>query len=425
MRLIEEVRVDRSRCSRYAHTTLSLLQLVMMLAVAGKLALPNPLAINLLDEWSKPAVADIIVVASDEECVTPNFLVFQYQFNGMTMGCACEDHIIHSGYCLREEIEAGCTETTAVQPKRLTSYNSTNYFCAKTANMKSCDHCASGFCSTSDSDPCPVLDVQLGVFPPTADYAPVGHVDAIGRILFLSRNTTGRCPVVNITTVKGTEMCLNPDAENTQNFTSHIYSEITMLQAECKEGSDPRYTLLSRLPDYLMYTSNNLSLASEGNYFTTFLKSLPLVTSSSVDAALLIGQQGCRFPTVVMLLVVACSLVFIAQQLILHKFQLSKQIFSTRYSTALMLVTYLIYMTIASYSYSRLSDYLNLRSRITLSDGQSSSEMELLIHSVENCGKVLLALASISALAATSQLVMLILECKELCRKPILSEVSS
>jgi hypothetical protein len=37
-----------------------------------------------------------------------------------------------------------------------------------------------------------------------------------------------------------------------------------------------------------------------------------------------------------------------------------------------MLVTYLIYMVIAAYSYSRLSDYLSLRSRIILIDGQSS-----------------------------------------------------
>jgi hypothetical protein len=38
----------------------------------------------------------------------------------------------------------------------------------------------------------------------------------------------------------------------------------------------------------------------------------------------------------------------------------------------MMLITYVIYMVIAVYSYSSLSDYLNLRSGIVLVDAESS-----------------------------------------------------
>lgn len=174
-----------------------------------------------------------------------------------------------------------------------------------------------------------------------------------------------------------------------------------------------------------MYASNNLTLISEGNYFSTFVKSLPLITNSSVEPALQMGRLGCRFIDLIVLLTISCVLVFIAQQLILHRYQSAKQLFANRYSTALLMVTYFIDMIIASYCYSRLSEYMNLRSRITLFDEQSSKDMAQLMNQVQDSAKVLLALASSSGLAATVQLVVFIVECRKMCRRANVEESMS
>lgn len=74
----------------------------MILAVAGKLGMPEMLPVKLLDDWRQSAVVDVIVAASRDQCKSPDFLVFEYQFKGMTIGCSCDDLIVHSGYCTKK-----------------------------------------------------------------------------------------------------------------------------------------------------------------------------------------------------------------------------------------------------------------------------------------------------------------------------------
>lgn len=125
-----------------------------------------------------------------------------------------------------------------------------------------------------------------------------------------------------------------------------------------------------------MYASNNLSLVSEGNYFNTFSKSLPLINSSDVAYALQLGQQDCKFVGTVVLLIVGCSIVFVVQQLLLHKYNSTKQGFTPRLTTTLLMVAYLVYMVMAAYSYSKLFDYLILKGHVNMMDDQSHLEMQ-------------------------------------------------
>lgn len=149
------------------------------------------------------------------------------------MGCACNTSVVHSGYCTKKEAESGCREMSPIYPQKLTNFNSSGYLCAMVATPANCSEmnrsCASNFCTSDPNYPCPLLDLQVAVFPPGNDYFSVADLDFNGESLYASK-LSGASPLFRSTTIKGNRVCLDSSIENVEGFVNTVYKEVTLQQ---------------------------------------------------------------------------------------------------------------------------------------------------------------------------------------------------
>ena len=105
---LHTTKARESNCSRILQTLVAVISIVLAFTVVIKVSTPIKAHEILFASLIRPSVVDIVSLNSGEDCRHPNFLVFEYRFKGMALGCVCNNRIIHSGYCTLAEVSAGC-----------------------------------------------------------------------------------------------------------------------------------------------------------------------------------------------------------------------------------------------------------------------------------------------------------------------------
>lgn len=165
-----KVRQGMNRCNRILHTLINCITTLLVGVVVVLLSTPSLPSVVLIDSWASKAIVNLEQVQTVESCSEPDFLMFNYQFDGLTVGCICNSTIVHSGYCTLTEFNQNCRESAPVQPKDFVNYNNDPMVCARLSKLKTCERCLSGFCPEDDNLPCPIVDLKISVFPPSIDY---------------------------------------------------------------------------------------------------------------------------------------------------------------------------------------------------------------------------------------------------------------
>lgn len=83
---------------------MAVISIMLAFTVVIKISTPSKAHQILFASLLRPSVVDIVALNSGVECKAPNFLVFEYRFKGMALGCVCNNKIIHSGYCSLAEV---------------------------------------------------------------------------------------------------------------------------------------------------------------------------------------------------------------------------------------------------------------------------------------------------------------------------------